>query len=232
MNGYIVHAPFPYTGRSGGIRALYKLADELQQREYPVAVASLGASPWQADECPYEVEPAHTWSASKRDEAIHVYPEYLHVADPAPKSVLWMLGPKRYEWNGLEFGWLDSFGAPRLVVDIIEREFFYPKTEPGEGVLFWVGKGRSGPVPVGAREITYDWPANRKELGDILRAAALLISFDSFTALTLEAALCGTPVGLPNGPLAESVLTADGYRDEIAHDVDRFIEITSAHFGG
>jgi hypothetical protein len=71
---------------------------------------------------------------------------------------------------------------------------FHPSDGVRSGVLVWVGKGRGGAIPDGARVITHHWPASRQELGDLLRSSEYLISFDAYTALVHEATMCGCPV--------------------------------------
>lgn len=268
MRPYIVHAPYPYSARSGGVRALYGLARGLLERGQTVAIASLGPTPWPTD--PIDPIPmAYEWGATARADAIHVYPEIVQ-GNPAhaERVVRWMLGPKRYDSGDLEFVWSPELvrGAPRLAVDIIEADLFYPKTSPGHGVLWWGGKGSHlvvrDAIPEGAREITHEWPENRSALADALRGAELLISFDSFSAINTESTICGTPVflhpaseALPQPPmelygrlgftrrhretinaqrecLSAAAVHHDLVRHEIARDIDRFIEITTARFGG
>lgn len=252
----IVHAP-DYTGRSGGVRALYRFARELTCKGVETAVASLGPTPWTSSECPYPIVPAYRWNASQRAEAVHVYPEIVQ-GNPAhaDRVVRWLLGPRRYETDDLEFGWIPSFDVPVLNVDIIEAEHFYPKLQPGSGYVVWRGKSSLTIWP--GKEITFDWPSNREELGDVLRAADLVVSFDPFSALTLEATVCGTPVLIPDSiepvesprfgrlgiawgvseleqaraEVHESAAHYQQLRVDFAGDIDRFIERTSAHFGG
>lgn len=258
MKPYIVHAPTPYTGRSGGIRALYQLTAMLRKLGCQAAIGAMAPSPWTPDECPFDVEFSWSWGASQRAEAVHVYPEIIG-GNPAHAShiVRWLLGPKRYESDDLEFAFLPIGGERRLAVDIIEPEFFYPKTHNGTGTLYWCGvKGVKGEVPEGAQQITYGWPANRHDMGEALRAADLLISVDPFTAVIGEATICGTPVLIPDGvPQMAEGLDRHGiahgvgeldwarstvhlaferrqeYLAEITSDVYRFIDITQSQFG-
>lgn len=235
---YIVHTP-DYSGLSGGIRALHKLADELQTRNQNVAIESLGQPPWRLSKCPYDLQLSSEWSEAQRADAIHIYPDYCGI-DPvhASRSVQWLLGPRRFATSDPEFVWSpeNDSSLPRLMVDIIEPEFFYPKTKPGNFIVWWQGncaaKG-TGSFDKGI-EITTEWPETRQQLGDVLRDAELLISFDSNSSLVLEAAVCGTPVEFIGCEPANSLFTRpyDEVRTEIARDVDRFIELTQSHFGG
>lgn len=183
---FAVHAP-PGPGRSAGVRALHRLADELLERGHGVERVPLEGGG----------DPA----------AVHVYPEIV-TGNPAGASrvVRWALNtPGRL--TGREMGegpddlvvtWHPLYrpGVPVLRVPLIERQLFYPKTRPGAGVLSWVYKGQPlepDEMP-GAREVTFEWPATRAELADELRAAEVLYSCDPFSSLNDEAVVCGTPV--------------------------------------
>lgn len=256
---FIVHAPYPYCHRSGGIRALYKLADELGSRGQRVSIASLGPAVWGEDESPYSLDVATAWSDEERAEAIHVVPEIVSGLLPGiGRVVRWLLGPRRYQpgRGDLEVTWLVERDPDigRLIVDLIEPDLFYPKTEPGEGVLCWEGKGHL--TQRHGREITHASPASRAELGDLLRSAELLISADGNSSLNLEATICGTPVLLQDTEDTPTLLFGssglardrseldDAYRtvseaDEwyagarltMALSIDRFIDQATDHFG-
>jgi hypothetical protein len=59
-----------------------------------------------------------------------------------------------------------------------------------------VGKGvkDESVIPTGSIEITRGNYTTRKEIAELLSSINYLISFDPFTAMNLEAVLCGTPV--------------------------------------
>lgn len=84
---------------------------------------------------------------------------------------------------------------PLLTVDIIEP-FWEPYRGPRSGVGYWVGKGvlAAGDVPAGAVEVTRSNFTTRPELHGFLKSLDYFISFDAFSAINIEAAICGTPV--------------------------------------
>ena len=224
---FVIHAPWPYSARSAGQRALYVLAGKLQERGEDVAIWPLPQC-YPEDPCPVDVP----LISSVLPDAIHVVPDICAPDLTAfARTVRWLLGPRRYAPNpgDLEVAW-STPGVPRLMVDVIEPEYFYPKTELGEGIVWWRGKGLGSMVS--GREITYDWPTSRKELGEVLRAAELFVSFDPMTALTLEAQICGTRVSTPNGQVHDPLfdLPYEQVRKEIAGDVDDLIEKCEAHW--
>ena len=176
LRPYQIVSP-PYAHFCGGIRALYRLAEELQARGVPAQI--LG---------------------SYNPEAITVYPEIV-TDNPygSARVVRWLLNRADVPDDGLKFAWADGMDAPLLTVDIIETDLFYPRTGPRNGTAFWVHKGNMASrfVPSGSRQITHGWPATRPELAELLGSIDYLISFDPFTAMVPEALLCGTPVLIP-----------------------------------
>lgn len=165
-----------YTHMSGGIRALHVLRDELVARGLPA------------------------WMKYERHEqnVIGVYPEIV-AGDPEGYShiVRWLLNRADLPNDGLTFTWDEALGSyPLLRVDIVEPDLWAPYTGPRSGVGYWVGKGDLIPelVPRGAVKITRGNFTKRHELAEFVRSLDYLISFDPFTAVTLEATLTGTPV--------------------------------------
>lgn len=243
--------------RSAGIRALYLLGHALEDRGNDVGleIYDLEFADRFGDEEPGTPLAVMGWH---NPDAIHIVSEGI-ANPPAEKSVRWLLGPPIHH-NSDEFYQVDWFGVhgPRLCIDVIEREFFYQKSEPGDGLLTYGGKyGRLGNSElemdndIWPKEITHEWPATREELGNVLRAAGGLISYDPNSMLNLEATICGTPVlmvrgmppssffptlGIMQSPDDESFerateeakRAADAYeevRGLIEKDVDRFIDL-------
>lgn len=181
---YVIWAP-PYTHRSGGVRALYKLR------------TMLNAAAQNAYMQPFENgQPIGNNGA--RADAIVVYPEII-VGNPAgaERYVRWLLGP--VERDGLCFQWLPSFGdRPALHVPIVETGLFHPSVTSREGVAVWAGKATAEHyarhLPAVAKELQRDDPSTRAELAAYLGRIKHLVSLDAFSSLNLEAAMCGTPV--------------------------------------
>jgi hypothetical protein len=263
---FCIHSPYPYWHRSGGYRAMYALAVELQKRGHRVGVQKTETVPT-SEVPPGDVENAARWSDPEFYNAVHIYPEST-VGNPAQadRVVRWVLTwpgvfypPMQEGPDDLIVAFHDRYwpGAPRLNVEVIEPEFFYPKTKPGKGRVYWFGKGRlRDPPPIdpkGLRPITHMWPETRKALGDLLRSVDVLISFDENSAMNQEAIMCGTPVLLGPGTPA----TDGGYgiaaseeglvkaradipkawelnkkrRASNAHDVDKFVKLCRAKWG-
>jgi hypothetical protein len=160
---------------SGGIRALHVLRDELRAR---------GAEAWMTYE---RYDP----------ESIMVYPEIVS-SNPEDSSRItrWLLNRADLPQDGLTFAWEKGMGDwPLLTVDIIEP-FWEPYRGPRSGVGYWVGKGvlDAGQVPAGAVEVTRSNYTTRHELHGFLKSLDYFISFDAFSAINIEAAICGTPV--------------------------------------
>ena len=172
---YVVWSP-PWDHKVGGIRALYRLVEELQARGLDAAVASGGADP----------------------EAIVVYPEIVP-DNPlrAERIVRWRLAPGEVPEDGLTVDWLD-YGAdnPRLTLDLIDSELFARRPGPRSGVALWVHKGRADVdlIPPGAVQITSNTPERREDVAALLARSEYLVSFDEFSTVNVEAILLGTPV--------------------------------------
>lgn len=83
-----------------------------------------------------------------------------------------------------------------LTVNIIELDLFRPSSKSRSGTAYWVGKGEFDPsvIPTGSVEINRGNYTSRPEVAELLSTVQYLISFDPFTAMNLEAVLCGTPV--------------------------------------
>lgn len=201
---FVIHAPVPYSHRSGGIRALYELAHQLQNRQHDIAIAALGP-PRRHDPNPHQLANATTWPDDKLDDAIHIYPEIVATKHLKERNIVrWLLNTEQHRprQDELQFVWTPHLkpDTPRLTVNIIELDIFQPQHNSRNGILWYGGKGArlARNVPPGATQITHAWPATRTDMANELGQAEQLISFDGFSAINLEASICGTPVLIPS----------------------------------
>lgn len=263
MLEFVIHAP-PYTHHSAGFRAQYKLCAGIQERGYEVAIKHITTRPLGLPgfvpdpDCPYDVPLVNEYTAAEVRDAFHFYPDLFEGNEEGVERFGFWMGRHdqfmKLPENALRFTWIQDWDktAQRLCIDVVEP-FFYPKTQPGKGTLYYAGKGHlpTFMTELDPRIINHTWPATRRELAAVLRGARLLVSADGNTMLNLEATICGTPVhvigttpragstlygslGIAFDPSAlpraqQEVHRAAGYyhhtvRQEIAHDIDRFIE--------
>lgn len=206
MNEYVFHAPFPFF-RPSGYRLMHFFAWELLQRDVTAAISTVGVLQPGLHESPFpEIECADKWHRDRLLDAVHIYPEIIGLNPSRARKVVRYFGHHEgyftkcsigIEPTDLIFAWIAGF-HPRAVplrVDVIEKEHFYPKTEPGHGHVTWQGKG-SFRFPTISPIITREWPESREDLGNLLRKSDYMMSFDSFSLVNLESAICGTPVVL------------------------------------
>lgn len=191
---------------SGGIRALHVLKDELQAR---------GQAAWMLYEPPFD------------PDCIGIYPEIVtHNPEEYFNIVRWKLNKAHLPADGLTYAWESGMGEhPLLTVDIVEKDLFVPWTGERSGVAYWVGKGALNPtvLPAGAEEINRNNYTTRPALAQRLQTLDYLISFDPFTAVNLEAVLCGTPVLIhaPENTWSRAELNEHGWlRFGVAWDQD------------
>lgn len=185
---YRIWAP-PYRHRSGGVRCLYRLAALLRTKGLEATV----------NEKPGNVD------------YIAVYPETVRELNPfrAPHFVRYMLhrpgvvgGPRAYSkdvkkvwYNGIYRG---SDDGPILCIQTIELDLFNLQ---GVGVRdttsTWIGRAqRRGYMkgkPVGETILTHNFPSTRRGVADLLKRSKVFYTYEPFTAMTMEAALCGCP---------------------------------------
>lgn len=171
--GYTIYSP-RYLNYHGGVRALHVLKDELNKRGYQATM-----------HYDYHLEGNFV-----------VYPE-IEMGNPlnAKHYCHWLLNTR--EISGLTFGWAKDMGSENLLtVNIIEPNIFYPRYNQRKGVAYWVGKGDSSGfvIPQGAIEITRTEPTLRTQVANLLASVEYFLTFDDYTALTIEATLVGTPV--------------------------------------
>lgn len=184
---YAIWAP-AYRHKSGGIRALHVLCDELRKRDQDATIMPMDSA-WAPS--PFD---APEYDHADTTPALHVYPEIITNQPGEGPCVRWLLNKATVD--GVVFGWLPSMGYSVLHVPIIDTHAFYPRTGRRSGVGVWVGKGSfdASRVPDGATRIGIGWPDDPHALGDLLGGFEYVISFDPFSSLVAEATMCGTPV--------------------------------------
>lgn len=165
--------------RHGGVRALHHLVDELENRH--TRAIHVGTHP-----------------VTNHTDDLHVWPEGETAS--GDQTVVWLLAPN--DRPDATHKWEPWFNArvPVLQVDITDTGLFYPPEDGRQrsGVLKYEGKNEPRPVIRGyddAIEITREprWPKERFEIAELLRSSELLVTSDPWTAMALEAALCGCP---------------------------------------
>lgn len=174
MNGYEIWIG-GYDHKHGGNRALHVLRDELVRK---------GMNAWMS----YE----------RHDrEAVIVYPEIVADNPEGYERVArWLLNtadlPPDPTW-----AWEKNMGSDNLLtVNIIETDLFKPAGNLRHDTAFWVGKGEKDErfIPDHCVEIHRGNYPSRESVAELLQSVRYLISFDPFSAINLEALLCGTPV--------------------------------------
>jgi hypothetical protein len=174
VNNYIIHW-HGYNHKSGGVRALHILNEEINKRGFYSEIKN----------------------GNVDKDSIVIYPE-VTAGNPAhaTKTVHWLLNKKNIVTDGMLFAWETGMGEyPLLTVNIIEMDVWHPREKSG-GVAYWVGKGIFDPsvIPDGAQEISRNNFPNRNELAEFIAGLDYLISFDPFTAVNVEAIVSNTPV--------------------------------------
>lgn len=246
LRPYVIWAP-EYSQRSAGIRALYKLGDELAAHGQQVEI--INDIRWPVD-----------------DGAILVYPEIIMGNPCQGKRVMrWALKPEvRAKPEDQIWSWSVSFldalnrRPGRHLTDdnvlnlpLVETELFNndnPQERAG-GVFYRADHLRGKP---GFTEITGEWPDTRQELADLLRTSEVLVC-GKMSTLIDEARFCGCPVvtfgwerplrsdyGLDGicwsvADLPEARRTVDealpkyrAYHARLSERIERFIERTHA----
>jgi hypothetical protein len=201
---YVIWAP-DYCHNSGGSKALHRLVHLLNESGYSAYVTTAGNPDWN-----------EKWVRNPKKDldprAIAVYPE---TAEGNPfglnNRVRWVLnvpgflgGEDKYDPGEVIFVWsrvfLDQPEDRVLQVKTLEDELFNTKKlSTKDEDRFWYGKGmKKGitllPITNGLEEITYDWPATREELAEVLKRTKIFYTYDDRTQLILEALLCGCRV--------------------------------------
>ena len=190
---YIIVAP-AYTRRSAGIVVLHELQKWLIRSGKDAMVMHFND--------PFPIE----------DDDIVVYPEII-CGNPlkAKRVVRYILnepgklgGDKNYDITEILVAYNPDFskfsGDHYLEIPIIE-DFFTNRGNERVIDCFWVGKGTNNnhPATSGSIEITYQWPATRRELAELLNRTRTFYCYDEKTHLLTEAMLCGCKTKLLRG---------------------------------
>ena len=214
--GYLVYAP-DYTPNSAGIKCLYQLCHDLNQKGFPSFIVGSNKS------APDLVAPLLGERQAKKFVLIGfiaVYPETISGNPLKAKTVArWVLnrpgllgGDKIYDKGELVFNYTSAFSesiqneiAGKLYMPTIDESIFYhdaSKDDKRSLECFYIGKSKwqDGFFERDeVFEITRDSP-QKKELGKLFRSAKRLYCFDNSTILVYEAILCGCPVVIiPDG---------------------------------
>jgi O-antigen biosynthesis protein len=189
QRAYRIWAP-PYRNRSAGVRCLYRLAALLRERGLEATVNDL----------------------PKNLDYVAVYPETVKELNPfgAPHMVRYLLqrpgvvgGPRVYPKKTLKF-WYDHIfrgsnqDDPLLTIQTVELDLFNLQgVGTRDTTSTWIGRAeRRGYMkgkPVGDTFIKKDWPPTRADVAALLKRSRALYTYEPFTLLTTEAALCGCP---------------------------------------
>ena len=211
---YLIMAP-EYQSSSAGVRALYRLKDEIIKRGYQAKIVQKGF-------------------ASNDD--IVVYPEIVSGNPLGGKTVArWVLntpgllgGTKEYDSKELVFTWDKVYCDGHVLTVPIIEDFFRNEGLKRSGQCFWIGKGKRPDIENyntdNWTEITYDWPATREELAKLLNEKEVFYTYDNNTALISEAKACGCKVFI----IGEE-LEGGNFDENIKHydeQIDAFIQET------
>ena len=181
---YLIMAP-EYQHKSAGVRALYRLKDEIIKRGYEAKIVQKGFA---------------------TNDDIVVYPEIVNGNPLGGKTVArWVLnypgllgGQKEYDPKELVFTWDKVYCDGHVLTVPIIEDFFRNEGLKRSGQCFWIGKGKRPDIENyntdNWTEITYDWPATREELAKLLNEKEVFYTYDNNTALISEAKACGCKV--------------------------------------
>lgn len=185
---YRIWAP-PYRHRSGGVRALHRLAALLKEKGFEATIKE----------------------KPKNKDYVAVYPETVGEINPwgARHMVRYLLhrpgvvgGPKSYPDYVQRFCYHEMYRVsgdePLLTIQTIELDLFNLQgAGPRNTTSAWIGRAEkrgylSGP-PVGETLIQHNWPSSRRGVADLLKRSKVFYTYEPFTALMTEAGLCGCP---------------------------------------
>ncbi len=190
---YVIVAP-TYRQNSAGIVVLYELQKWLIRFGQDAIVLN-----WNA---PFPVD----------DDDIVVYPEVVSGNPLGAKHVVRYIlnipgklgGDTSYDKTEKLIAYdeaLSKYSNGRVLKVPRPERFFFNKGYERTVNCFWVGKGKdyNHPVTRNCIEITYQWPARRYELAELLNRTKTLYTYDECTALIWEAINCGCDVRLIKG---------------------------------
>jgi O-antigen biosynthesis protein len=220
---YLVYAP-PFNESSGGIKAMHRLAVELQKRGQEVFINTDKQNPhWPKIPTFGKGLPVITVS-----DAIAIYPEIVSGNPFDTRTVVRYLlnvpgacSPDyRSTWDtdDILFTYSRLFNTKLklpdnrvMLIPHIDLEVFYDRKLKSPERLVYRGKGQQKEderlkqfSPLGGKE-DFRGDDGQKRLADSLNRCELLYCYDNATAMTEIARLCGCPVVLiPDGSYSEA----------------------------
>lgn len=220
---YIINAP-KYRRTSGGIRTLYNLNDILNKEGYSCKIVIIGED-----------------YVCGADEIV-IYPEIVKGNPLKSKKVVRYIlnrpgligGDLTYDESELLYAYCESlsqYSHGRILTVPIIEEFFYNKNLKRNKDVFYVGKCKHSnriKETEGLVEITREFPEAREDLAELLNTTNTFYTYDNFTALTLEAELCGCVVKIVDeyGRVQDRYEDAAKFFDEFNKQFKEFIKIT------
>ncbi|MGE5498606.1 MAG: glycosyltransferase [Syntrophothermus sp.] len=218
---YIIVAP-PFTVKSAGIFVLYELQKWLIKFGKDAIILNSG-HPDMID-----------------DNDIVIYPEIVK-GNPlqAKKVVRYVLnepgklgGDKEYDVNDFLVafdGTLSHFTKGEVLRIPHIEEFFANRGYERKVNCYWIGKGINShhPVTEDCIEITYEWPAKRRELAELFNKTKIFYTYDDRTALVTEAQLCGCEVKIiKESDIYDAPPPGLLSMQELQQQIERFISLT------
>ena len=186
---YVIFAPF-YRHNSAGIRVLYDLQKWLVLAGYDTIV----------------IAGIHGYDTTQFAEDIVIYPEVV-AGNPLKvrRVVRYILnvpgklgGTKHYAAHELLVAYSEPLAAHAhgRILNLPTIEPFFCKTDgPKPKLAVYVGKGADLKLhPEECIYITRDFPSSRRGVATLLQQVSTLYTYDDFTAIELEALLCGCEV--------------------------------------
>lgn len=186
---YVIYAPL-YRHNSAGIRVMYDLQKWLLLSGHDAIV----------------IAGTHGYDTNQFAEDIVIYPEVV-AGNPlnARRVVRYILnvpgklgGSKNYAAHELLVAYSEPLAAHAQgkILNLPTIEPFFCKTTGTKSMLaVYVGKGVDAKLhPKECIYITRDFPSSRRAVAELLQQVSILYTYDDFTAIELEALLCGCTV--------------------------------------
>ena len=205
---FTVYAPF-YTDKSGGHWVLHFLCDQLNRIGHQATISFF--------EGHSGVNPKFNTPIGHDPEAIVIYPEVI-TDNPlkAKKVVRYLLNKegvmqgKMIEWGKTDFplSYAKEYRADcdKLFYSNTDTEIFKNLGLERTYNSFYIGKGNQfghcEKLP-GCVEITRNYPQSKHELAIILNQSKIFFTYDTVSAINLDAILCGAMPFFLQKPLFE-----------------------------
>lgn len=236
MKKYIIYAP-EYSHRSNGIKVLYKLSEELNNRGYDAYMYA----PHDKNNTHFKYINPNDITKEIRKNDIIIYPEIVSGNPLEFQNVVrWILyypgkngGSTSYQDYEVLFSYSkEYFDTNILYVPTIDLNIFYDnKTQKTKDCVFVYKGGKWKDIPElnNLTTITPSFPQKQEDLVKLLQMTNILYSYDEHSSLLDEAVLCGSKV---------KIIRKDGYEDftskfnaeqavnKLNNDVENFIKIT------